>query len=73
VDTAPAWISVKDRMPENFQPVIVCCEDGKGQPIVEQGYKDIGDWWNIYGTRTKYVTHWMPLPKAPQEVNKKSE
>lgn len=57
------WISVKDKLPEKFEPVIVCREDGK----VEQGYKDVGDWWKVYGTRTKRVTHWMPLPEPPEE------
>lgn len=56
------WISVKDRLPERMQPVIVCREDKK----VEQGYKDVGDWWKVYGTRTKRVTHWMPLPEPPK-------
>ena len=57
------WISVKDRLPERMQPVIVCRDNGK----VEQGYRDVGDWWKVYGTRTKNVTHWMPLPEPPKE------
>lgn len=57
------WISVKDKLPQKFEPVIVCREEGK----VEQGYKDVGDWWKVYGTRTKRVTHWMPLPEPPEE------
>lgn len=52
------WISVEDRLPEFFEPVIVCRDDGR----VEQGYKIGGDWWKVYGTRTKDVTHWMPFP-----------
>lgn len=24
-------------------------------------------WWKVYGTRTKAVTHWMPLPDPPKE------
>ena len=43
------WINVKDRLPNAFEPVIVCREGGK----VEQGYKDVCDWWKVYGTRTK--------------------
>ena len=58
------WISVKDRLPNAFEPVIVCREGGK----VEQGYKDVCDWWKVYGTRTKKVTHWMPLPEPPEET-----
>ncbi len=62
------WICVKDRLPEAFQPVIVCREKGKGEYVVEQGYKDVKDWWKVYGTRTKNVTHWMPLPEPPVEA-----
>jgi len=60
------WISVKDRLPKNFEPVIVC-RRGKDGTIVEQGFKDAGSWWKVYGTRTKNVTHWMPLPEPPEE------
>lgn len=63
----PEWISVKDRLPEPFKPVIVCRLCKKGC-VVEQGEKDIGDWWKVYGTRTKAVTHWMPLPEPPKET-----
>lgn len=61
------WISVKDQLPEHFEPVLICREKN-GSPYVEQGYKDVGEWWKVYGTRTKQVTHWMPLPEPP-EVN----
>ena len=63
------WISVEDMLPEGFRPVIVCREKVKGEYVVEQGYKDVGDWWKVYSTRTKKVTHWMPLPEPP-EVDK---
>lgn len=61
------WISVKDRLPKAFLPVIVCREKGKGEYVVEQGYKDVMDWWKVFGTRTKNVTHWMPMPEPPKE------
>lgn len=60
----PCWISVKDRLPDRFEPVIVCREAGK----VEQGHRDVKDWWKVYGARTKRVTHWMPLPEPPKEA-----
>lgn len=66
---APAnsvWISVKDQLPERFKPVLICREKN-GKPYVEQGYKDVGEWWKVYGTRTKHITHWMPLPEPPEE------
>lgn len=60
------WISVKERLPERFEPVLVCREKN-GSPYVEQGHKDVGEWWKVYGTRTKHITHWMPLPEPPEE------
>ena len=56
------WISVKDRLPDAFCPVIVY---RKGH--VERGARDVNGWWKVYGTRTKSVTHWMPLPEPPEE------
>ena len=61
------WISVKDRLPDSFKPVIVCREKAKGEFIVEQGHRDVNGWWKVYGTRAKSVTHWMPLPEPPKE------
>ena len=64
--TNSVWISVKDQLPERFKPVLICREKN-GKPYVEQGYKDVCEWWKVYGTRTKQVTHWMPLPEPPEE------
>lgn len=61
------WISVKDRLPDSFKPVIVCREKAKGEFIVEQGHRDVNGWWKVYGTRTKNVSYWMPLPEPPKE------
>ena len=67
VDAATVrWIPVTERLPDTFRPVIVCREKGKCEYVVEQGFKDVGDWWKVYGTRTKNVTHWMPLPEPPE-------
>ena len=57
------WVPTAERLPERFQPVIVCRKDGK----VETGWRDVNDWWRVYGTRVKTVTHWMPLPEPPKE------
>lgn len=62
------WISVKDDLPPYGQPVIVCRPYSKDCLKVEQGCRDLGDWWRVYGTRTKRVTHCMPLPEPPKEV-----
>lgn len=60
------WISVEERLPDMFKPVIVCRRFTKDELKVEQGYRDVNGWWKVYGTRTKNVTHWMPLPKPPK-------
>lgn len=62
------WISVEERLPKTFEPVIVCREGKElGSLVVEQGCKDVGGWWKVYGTRTKRVTHWMPMLEPPKE------
>ena len=60
------WISVEERLPETFEPVIVCREVTKDERKVEQGHRDVNGWWKVYGTRTKHVTHWIPLPEPPK-------
>lgn len=64
-----SWISVKDKLPPFGQQVIVCRPDNLGKPKVEQGCRDLNGWWRVYGTRTKRITHWMPLPEPPKEVS----
>ena len=59
------WISVKDRLPEPFVPVLICREKEPGKRIVEQGYKDLGKWWKVYGTRVTQIIGWMPMPQPP--------
>ena len=61
----PRWIPVSDRLPESAQRVIVCRKDGRS----EQGvYLGVNGWWKVYGTNTKSITHWMPMPAPPEEV-----
>uniref|UniRef100_UPI0035CA9A6A DUF551 domain-containing protein n=2 Tax=Klebsiella pneumoniae TaxID=573 RepID=UPI0035CA9A6A len=66
---ADRWIPVSERIPDNTEPVL-CIEKRAdfgtyGQPFV--CWHDGGGWVG----KTNYrpiVTHWMPLPAAPQEV-----
>lgn len=70
------WISVKDRLPDNYRAVLVSCE---GTSISGGRLRAIGSYgggcWSMAdadGTHrlTKYmqyvVTHWMELPKSPK-------
>lgn len=60
------WISVKDRLPEEFENVIAANKRGKAYDIDKA-------WWNGYrwdrcGKGSyRNVTHWMPLPEPPEE------
>ena len=66
-DAAAGWISVEDKLPPLGQMVIVYREYAWGDVKVEQGCRDLNGWWRVYGTRTKRITHWMPLPQPPKE------
>ena len=57
--TVQEWISVKDRLPNPFESVLVF-RDGK----ISIDYNE-GNGWFAYDFNGKRVTHWMPLPLAP--------
>ena len=59
----PQWISVKDRLPENSNIVLVCVDN-----IVPEGYVQIG-WMLGEFFENKHVTHWMPLPEPPEDTD----
>lgn len=68
-EAAAGWISVQDKLPPLGQTAIVYREYAWGEVKVEQGCRDLDGWWRVYGTRTKRITHWMPLPQPPKEVS----
>lgn len=61
------WISVKDRMPEDDATYLVYGRNGYG--IVFAVYYGDGEWLTCDDLTniTRFVTHWMPLPKPPKE------
>jgi len=77
------WISVKDRLPDPYQYVLVFSKKQGGEPSplsIARQFKTI---WEMMSTEdesnavacgdlTWYmdaheITHWMPLPKPPEE------
>jgi len=68
------WIALKDKTPNNNETVITWSQEGMricrytnevglfGKPIGEHKFCNLMSKWMIVD---KYVTHWMPLPKPP--------
>lgn len=68
----PHWVSVDERLPKETKLVVTY-----GKSHVSFGYnlllydadtdKEVVEWFDYCGNREN-VTHWMPLPEPPQEV-----
>jgi len=66
------WISMKDRLPEDSQRVIICDDDYKNiwicffikdkQKFMLSAISDCPAEFSV-----NRVTHWMPLPESPQD------
>ena len=61
--TVQEWISVKDRLPEDQEEVLVCTRSKNGIRNIDKGYMAIDRF--IHRGRAE-VTHWMPLPQPPK-------
>ena len=59
------WISVEERDPEPLTDVLVCVKQRILEPVVTIGFGG-GKRWVLRDPDVKgTVTHWMPLPDAP--------
>ena len=57
------WISVKDRLPEDQEEVLVCTRSKNGIRNIDKGYMAID---RFIHRGYAEVTHWMPLPEKPK-------
>ena len=70
--TASGWISVKDKVPESNEIVLVSAQDKDGDRYHALAVRyPCGDWDSTdeyFNQWDGEVTHWMPLPEPPKEV-----
>lgn len=65
--TVQEWISVKDRLPEPWKPVLIYSRHDFCESALYIGVS--GKWrvtWNHEMLDADSVTHWMPLPQPPK-------
>lgn len=67
----PRWIPVSERLPKPHNAVLAVRKNCTGRPYYATMYRD-EKWSDIVSTEVIDVTHWMPLPEAP-EIEKGSD
>lgn len=64
------WVSVKRRMPEDDEYVLVAITGMKSygyERYVRMDFRRDGRWVSAFDEPIEVVTHWMPLPEPPKE------
>lgn len=77
-EKVPQWVSVKDRLPDCAVPVLVTYigyDGNRHGDDVATRIDDLWLWWDgdlrsSDERVTVKITHWMPLPGAPEEGGK---
>ena len=59
--SAPKWISVDDRLPEQGEEAICIAADG------DMMIGKYTEWGWMFPCYFEELTHWMPLPQQPKE------
>lgn len=62
---APEWINAKEAKPGSEK--VLACWTANGEKVIDTAYWTPGGWNAIHWTAMT-VTHWMPLPEPPKEV-----
>lgn len=65
----PKWISVEERLPEQYVSVLVYMPDEYPRPTVHEGYFMPDGIWDAahYLRNPDEVTHWANMPEPPKE------
>lgn len=66
------WISVKDRLPEDDQSVLMCEIGQSGLPLIgwyENEFVDVPGFYiaHTFQNARVHITHWMLLPLPPED------
>ena len=62
----PRWIPVEERLPEDDEMYLVYTTE---HTCAVYRYWGDGEWETEWGEDASHdITHWMPLPKSPEEV-----
>ena len=66
--TLQEWISVEDRLPKPFAPVLVQMPGEEPFPTVRDGFiSNDGIWQSaMFRREPGEVTHWKPMPQPPK-------
>jgi hypothetical protein len=60
------WISVKDRLPDEYRLVLCRWTRGIGASYGFARYNHDNGVWYVSNEGMPEVTHWMPLPQPPK-------
>lgn len=64
----PRWIAATEQLPKPFESVLLHIPEEAPLPTVHEGYIDNeGNWHRLSCFDAGSVTHWMPMPSAPEE------
>jgi hypothetical protein len=65
------WISVKDRLPDKNEKVVVSIKHGNKSVCVTGFLDGSGNGWQVdwdpEDPSFEAITHWMPIPPLPEE------
>ena len=65
------WISVTERLPKAFEHVLINAPGDKPFNTVHEAHLRKDRLWDtgLYRYDMEDITHWMPLPEPPKEVD----
>lgn len=66
VGTAPQWISVEDRLPEDDSLVLIAIKFADGEFVWHKGSRiTLKNWLDSYNGNSKF--YWLQIPPVPKE------